>query len=163
MGMDFLNRLESLNLNLRGIGKEHLEFQFPLNLEMLTLKLSCWDVISTLRKLPNLKVLTLIYPYDVDEEWHTEDEGDFPNLEFLKLQEVDVVRWTSSGDNLPCLEKLVPVSCTGLIELPACLGYSSTLEVIELIHCWDSVINLAREIEEEQRSMGNEDLKIIVR
>ncbi|KAL3518686.1 hypothetical protein ACH5RR_021275 [Cinchona calisaya] len=92
--------------------------------------------------------------------WEME-EGEFPKLKFLKLEYLDIVRWIGSGELFPCLQKLVLGEGVELVELPSCLGCISTLEFIEMHYCPDSLISLVREIEEEQISMGNVDMKVL--
>ncbi|XP_027152226.1 putative late blight resistance protein homolog R1B-23 isoform X2 [Coffea eugenioides] len=90
------------------------------------------------------------------------EEGEFPKLRFLKLVSLRIVRWTGSGDHLPCLQKLVMERCGKLEELPSCLGYIPTLEKIEVRQCRPFVRSLVHEIGEEQMRGGNEDLKILI-
>lgn len=159
VAMDFLSELESLNVYS---GWHQYEFDFPLNIKKLSLMNFSWRTISTVGKLPCLEVLKLREGYMRSIIWDME-EGEFPKLRILKLVDLNVVKWTDSGCNLPCLEKLVLQNCWTLEEVPSILRDSSTLDMIELRRCPQSVVSLVREIEEEQRSMGNEDLKIVVR
>ncbi|CDP15578.1 unnamed protein product [Coffea canephora] len=160
--MDFLTRLESLNLSFGLVDENPYEFHLPLNLKKLTLKKFPWSIISTTRKLPNLQVLKLVGAKRGGTEIWNMEEGEFPKLRFLKLVSLHIVRWTGSGDHLPCLQKLVVERCGKLEELPSCLGYIPTLEKIEVRQCRPFVRSLVHEIGEEQMSGGNEDLKILI-
>ncbi|CDP20463.1 unnamed protein product [Coffea canephora] len=155
------NQLESLTLCFcRGY-----RFKFPLNLKKLTLRGTDqgWSEISTIGKLPKLEVLKLLYCYAVGEEWEMK-EGEFPSLRVLQLSNLWKFRsWTASSDNFPRLEKLVVHSCRNLKEVPSCLGECPTLEMIEVSGCHESVASSVKQIQQEQRDMGNEALKISIK
>ena len=88
--LDYLSRLESLRMrNFAGS-----EFKFPLNLRKLTLSgnRQPWSKISAIGKLPNVEVLKLCYDSIVGEKWEME-EGEFGNLRFLELSELDIRWW----------------------------------------------------------------------
>nr|XP_027125114.1 putative late blight resistance protein homolog R1B-17 [Coffea arabica] len=158
--LSFLNRLESLSIihdDYATICK--IEYHFPLNLKKLTLSYFPCGTVSTLGKLPNLEVLNLSYgPHDW-KIWEMK-EGEFPKLKTLRMGALCTLRWIGCDDSLPCLEKLVLSRCEKLTEIPSCLWYASTLEVIMVQQCSDFLTSLVCEIEDEQRSMGNEDLKV---
>ncbi|XP_027177922.1 putative late blight resistance protein homolog R1A-10 [Coffea eugenioides] len=157
---DWLSKLESLNLLFfDGYG-----FQFPLNLKKLTLfcNQQLWSEISTIGKLPKLEVLKLLEDSVSGEEWEMKEEG-FPKLRVLKLSHLWNFRsWTASSDNFPRLEKLVVRDCPMLEEVPSCLGECPTLEMIEVRECRKSVASSVKQIQQEQRDMGNESLKISI-
>ena len=52
--------------------------------------------------------------------------------------------------------------CTKLEEVPSCLGECPTLEMIEVRWCRESVASSVKQIQQEQRDMGNETLKISI-
>ncbi|CDP19994.1 unnamed protein product [Coffea canephora] len=160
LGFDCLSRLESLTLrSLVGYG-----FKFPLNLKKLTLEVTDqpWSEISTIGKLPKLEVLKLLFYSFLGEEWEVK-EGEFPKLRVLKLSNLwDFRSWTASSDNFPRLEKLVVERCLKLEEVPSCLGECPTLEMIEVRGCRESVASSVKQIQQEQRDMGNEALKISI-
>lgn len=162
VAMDFLRRPESLKLSFYRVKKDHYEYHFPLNLKMLTLEAFPWNANSSIGRLPNLEVLKLLgAKADGEKSWNME-EGEFPKLKFLKLEALRIVRWTGSGDHLPCLQKLILQSCWNLEELPSCLGEIPTLELIQVHHCLGSVGNLVQLIKEEQSNWGNVYLKILI-
>ncbi|XP_071914761.1 putative late blight resistance protein homolog R1A-3 [Coffea arabica] len=156
--LSYLTRLESLNLDAF-VG---YEFEFPSSLKKLTLwsNLQPWSSISRIGKLPNLEVLKLYNQTFVGEKWEVE-EGEFPDLRFLELSNLDIRRWTASSDNFSLLEKLVLHRCVKLEEVPSCLGESPFLEMIEVSSCGESTVNAIKQIQQEQMDMGNEALKIV--
>ncbi|CAI9089199.1 OLC1v1023720C1 [Oldenlandia corymbosa var. corymbosa] len=162
-----LSRLESLNLSLFDENRKHIDFEFhlPANLKKLTLSLFRlpWAKASVIGKLPNLEVLKLLTDAFSGESWDME-EGEFANLRFLKLESLDIVRWTacSDDDQFPNLQKLVLNYCPKLEEIPCCLENISTLEVIEVSSCWEGISSLVEQIQEVQTDMGNSALKISI-
>ncbi|XP_071903241.1 putative late blight resistance protein homolog R1A-3 [Coffea arabica] len=161
--MDSLRQLESLKLLLAQESAHHIEFLLPSNLRRLTLVDFSWSILSTIGKLSSLEVLKLIRQADGDgiKEWDME-EGLFPNLKVLKLKSLNIVSWKGSGDNFPCLEKLVLEDCVELEELPSCLWETSTLQLIKVHGCIYSIGDLVRDIKGQQMDYGNKDLKFLI-
>ena len=91
------------------------------------------------------------------------EEAEFPKLRFLKLSSLMVVKWTAFGceECFPRLQKLVLERCPHLEEIPSSLGNISTLEMIEVVDCPNSASSV-EEVLEEQLSMGNADMQIII-
>ncbi|XP_027062226.1 putative late blight resistance protein homolog R1A-3 [Coffea arabica] len=171
VAMDCLSQLESLSLSrvLYGYQQFHIDFQFPLSIKRLTLTYfgMPWRKMAAIGNLPNLEVLKLLEEAFEGEIWEMEAEK-FPNVRFLKLASLNIVKWTASSeyeyedqDYFPRLQKLVLESCDALQEIPSCLGNSSTLEIIEVSKCPNCTSSL-EEIQEEQRSNGYTDLKILI-
>ncbi|KAL0342839.1 UNVERIFIED_CONTAM: putative late blight resistance proteinR1A-10 [Sesamum calycinum] len=75
--------------------------------------------------------------------------GALPNLE-----------WRANETHFPRLQYLSIRYCVKLEEIPSSIGEISTLRMIELLDCPPSVVNSAKQLQEEQESMGNEDLKV---
>ncbi|XP_027079149.1 putative late blight resistance protein homolog R1B-16 [Coffea arabica] len=157
--LEHLSRLESLKMS----SFKGYEFEFPLNLRKLTLSNNRqpWSKISAIGKLPNLEVLKLGCDSFVGEKWEMK-EGEFQNLRFLELSELDFRWWTASSDNFCCLEKLVLSSCESLEEVPSCLGEALTLDMIDLEGCRASVVTSVKQIQHQQMDMGNNDLKLMI-
>lgn len=65
--------------------------------------------------------------------------------------------------HFPCLERLEIEALDSLQEIPPGIGDIVTLNSIILKSCNSSVMNSAKEIWEEQESMGNNTLQILVR
>ncbi|KAL3515650.1 hypothetical protein ACH5RR_022552, partial [Cinchona calisaya] len=157
--LDSLSRLESLKM-VYFLG----DFPFPLNLKKLTLENyeQPWSEISTIGKLPNLEVLKLLYKSFLGDTWEMK-EGEFLKLRFLKLGNLDIVRWIASCDNFPPLQKLILYYCWNLQEVPSCLEEVPTIEMIEVSYCHESAVNLVKQIQQEQMDNGNDGIKIIIR
>ncbi|XP_027076880.1 putative late blight resistance protein homolog R1A-3 [Coffea arabica] len=157
--LDRLSRLQSLRMARFWAFK----LDFPVNLRKLTLSSNKqqWSEISEIAKLPNLEVLKLLNRSFVGKEWEV-TEGAFPKLRFLKLEDLEIVRWTASGDDFPPLEKLVLCSCRMLEEVPSCLGDIPTIEMIEIRSCHKSAVNSVKQIQEEQMDLGNKGLKVVI-
>ncbi|XP_027158486.1 putative late blight resistance protein homolog R1B-16 [Coffea eugenioides] len=172
VAMDCLSQLESLSLSRDlqyGDRQYHIDFQFPLTIKKLTLSYvgMPWSKMAAIGNLPNLEVLKLLEEAFEGETWEMEAEK-FPNVRFLKLASLNIVKWTASSeyeyedqDYFPRLQKLALESCDALQEIPSCLGNSSTLEIIEVSKCPNCTSSL-EEIQEEQRSNGCTDLKILI-
>ncbi|KAL3503014.1 hypothetical protein ACH5RR_037464 [Cinchona calisaya] len=167
LALNYLSKLESLKVYPFKTYRKlyQIEFCFPLNLKKLTLSgfFLPWCNISTIGNLPNLEVLKLLGGAFRLGNWDMEG-GQFPKLIFLKL-EGSIVRWTASESedgHLPCLVKLVLNSCYSLEEVPSCLGDSSTLQMIEMFDCSVSAASSVKQIQVEQESMGNENLKVVI-
>nr|XP_027077126.1 putative late blight resistance protein homolog R1B-17 [Coffea arabica] len=118
----------------------------PQNLQKILSKLpsihNCqpWSKISAIGKLPNLVVLKLYRDSFLGEKWEME-EGDFCNLRFLKLSELDIRWWTASSGNFSYLEKLV----LELLRLKEVLFRESvTLGLIKVIS--QSVVEILQQI-----------------
>ncbi|XP_027164121.1 putative late blight resistance protein homolog R1B-16 [Coffea eugenioides] len=168
LNMSRLECLESLTLDVGCCSgpRGHFELSFPMNLKKLSLfclGLPCSEM-SLIEQLPNLEVLK-IGCYTLDGERWELMEGGFPKLRVLTLSELDIVEWTEtdpdSDDYFPCLQQLKLDQIRHLEMVPACLGRISTLETIKMERCRNDVKSLVMEIEEAQKSYGNENLKII--
>ncbi|XP_027177737.1 putative late blight resistance protein homolog R1B-17 [Coffea eugenioides] len=155
--LDSLSRLESLKLHYFF----RCKFELPINLKKLILSYNRqpWSEISTIGKLSNLEVLKLGCNSFVGEKWEMQ-EGEFPNLRFLKLSRLDIRSWTAVSDNFSRLEKLVLHGCVELQEVPSCLEESSTIKTIEVQFGRKSLISSVKQIQQEQMDLGYSDLKI---
>ncbi|KAL2559336.1 putative late blight resistance protein-like protein R1B-16 [Forsythia ovata] len=158
--LDFLNELESLKIFYYGKVRHPCKFMFPSNLKKLTLtkfRLPWYEILQ-IGRLPNLEVLKLLFKSFEGKRWDMKDE-EFLKLKYLKLDNLDIAQWIASSDHFPCLERLVLLRCKQLEELPSCLGDVPTLQVIEMQWCSTSAAESARQIQENQKDMGNDDLK----
>ncbi|KAL3530245.1 hypothetical protein ACH5RR_009567 [Cinchona calisaya] len=138
VALDFLSRLESLHLTREDqfeLKRGHIVFRFPWNLKKLTLSNMHSSIIPKGGELSNLVVLKLSNIDFQEDTWDmTNEEWEFPDLEFLELAKLSIVRWTcrSDGDDhFPRLRKLVLWNCRRLKEIPSCLGDITTLQIIE--------------------------------
>ncbi|KAK4437202.1 putative late blight resistance proteinR1A-10 [Sesamum alatum] len=134
---------------------------FPEKLKRLTLA-GCgipWSSMTIVGALPNLEVLKLRKNACQGIEWEPV-EGQFCQLKHLLLEEVDLVQWGANEAHFPRLRRLIIRSCYKLKEIPSAIGEIPTLEMIELVDCHPSAVTCAEKIQEEQESMGNEELKV---
>ncbi|WMV06660.1 hypothetical protein MTR67_000045 [Solanum verrucosum] len=137
---------------------------FPPNLKKLTLCRTNlpWEDMNILRKLPNLEVLKLKDgAFDV-LTWilSDEDEDGFLKLKFLLLERMSLKQWEATSNHFPSLEHLVLTNCYSLKQIPFDFAEIQTLQLIELHECKRSVLVSAEQIQEEQQSLGNDDLVI---
>ncbi|CAI9097362.1 OLC1v1033764C1 [Oldenlandia corymbosa var. corymbosa] len=162
---DFLSQLVSLHMSPYGVFSlpRTFELSLPANLKKLTLSkfYLSWRNLSTIGKLQNLEVLKLLHASFQEDTWEME-EGEFSKLRILKLSDVHFKSWEACDDQFECLQKLVLDNCRGLEEMPSCLENISKLETIEVSHCSQIVIELVRQIAEEQMNWGNSDLKVTI-
>ncbi|CAL5354687.1 unnamed protein product [Camellia sinensis] len=165
--LHFLDHLQELKLWNEGVFNRNAHvlgrIKLPLNLTKLTLKNTYlnWDEMSTLGKsLPNLEGLKLLYKACIGKRWETSD-GEFPRLKFLKLEHVQVDQLEVSSNHFPVLQRLVLIQCNGLKKIPSEMGDIPTLRMIEVHWCHPSLANSAKEIREEQESIGNNWLQMI--
>ncbi|KAL8267885.1 hypothetical protein R6Q59_001683 [Mikania micrantha] len=116
--------------------------------------------MSTIQPLPNLEVLKLLNFAFEGPSWNT--GGQFHQLKFLKLQNLDIQQWSAYSMSFPCLKRLVLLECYYLKGIPDEVGDIPTLEMIDLDKRNDSVVKSANKIPEDQQAMGNYELKINV-
>ncbi|KAL8499435.1 hypothetical protein ACS0TY_022413 [Phlomoides rotata] len=159
----FLTQLESLYLQGFLIKKD---FGFPSNIRKLSLYETFlpWEKMSAVGRLECLEVLNLLGNAFVGERWDTRG-CEFQKLRFLKLDSLSSLReWNvASDEHFPKLQQLILGGCTNLQEIPSELGDITALELIEVQWCPKSVAESAERIKEEQRDMGNEELRVIIR
>ncbi|KAJ0447690.1 putative leucine-rich repeat domain superfamily [Helianthus annuus] len=155
-----LSYLEKLKLKA-DFGRSVKCFTFPASLKLLTLS-KCslaWSEMSFIQSLPNLQVLKLHYDAFVGSCWNT-DEKEFQQLKFLRLMGLDIKQWEACSISFPCLRQLEIFWCSDLEEIPLEIGDIPTLELIKIEGCRPCVGESVRRIEEEQRDLGNFNLKI---
>ncbi|XP_057802139.1 probable disease resistance RPP8-like protein 2 [Salvia miltiorrhiza] len=110
--------------------------RFPSGLTSLTLCATSlsWDHISTLGSLKKIEVLKLKSRAFTGDIWKVEDGG-FPTLQFLHIEETDLVFWKASSRNFPKLRSLVLKNCDKLREIPIELADIPSLQMLELSTC----------------------------
>ncbi|GKD85987.1 disease resistance protein [Tanacetum coccineum] len=136
---------------------------FPVTLKKLTLS-GCrlpWFSMSTIQSLPNLEILKLLNYAFEGPTWDT-GEGQFRQLKFLKLQNLDIHQWEAYSTTFPCLTKLVLLECYYLKGIPEEVGEIPTLEMIDIDKRNHSLVKSTTRIREQQHAMGNYELKINV-
>ncbi|KAI7995300.1 hypothetical protein LOK49_LG11G00947 [Camellia lanceoleosa] len=78
-------------------------------------------------------------------------EGDIVQVDQLEV----------SSNHFPVLQRLVLIQCNGLKKIPSEMGNIPTLQMIEVHWCHPFLANSAKEIKEEQESIGNNWLQMI--
>ncbi|PWA55592.1 Disease resistance protein [Artemisia annua] len=139
------------------------QISFSTTLKKLTL-VRChlpWSDISIIQLLPNLEVLKLRADAFDGSLWKT-DEAQFQQLQFLRLEKLNIKQWEAYSINFPCLKQLEIVDCCDLEEIPLEIGDIPTLKLIKIDGCSVSVGDSVKRIQEEQRDVGNYDLQIKV-
>ncbi|XP_011071841.1 putative late blight resistance protein homolog R1A-10 [Sesamum indicum] len=164
-----LHQLETLKIVIKNDPYRTSKFvnppqlAFPQKLKRLTLS-GCglpWETMTIVGSLPNLEVLKLKKDACRGQEWEPVEEQ-FCRLKYLLLEELDLVQWRTNEAHFPCLQSLIIRSCFRLREIPSAIGDITTLQMIELVDCHPSAVTSAKQIQEEQESMANEDLKVCI-
>nr|GMD93394.1 putative late blight resistance protein homolog R1A-4 [Ipomoea batatas] len=115
-----------------------------------------WRDMRLIGMLPNLEVLKLKDAIDrKDRIWESTNEA-FRQLKRLVIVDTFLERWIVMGDHFPLLECLELRECNNLQEIPSGFADITTLALIQLNWCWDSVLTSAKLIQEEQyNNYGN--------
>nr|GMD33032.1 putative late blight resistance protein homolog R1A-4 [Ipomoea batatas] len=115
-----------------------------------------WSDMRLIGMLPNLEVLKLINAIAWEYKmWKPSDEG-FRQLKRLVIEDRYLKLWRAVGDHFPLLECLELRECKYLQEIPSGFADITTLALIQLNGCWDSVLASAKLIQEEQyNNYGN--------
>ncbi|KAL2464553.1 Disease resistance protein RPP13 [Forsythia ovata] len=158
-----LLKLESLFISGGGNMSSSLlkNIAFPISLKKLSL-MGCelhWENMTIVGSLPNLQMLKLNFNSFVGLEWEP-NEGEFLQLKYLLLSQINLENWIANSIHFPSLERLVIDECEYLKEIPRDIGEIPTLESIEVSDCSDSVVTSAKLIKEEQHSLGNDYLQV---
>nr|GMC58483.1 putative late blight resistance protein homolog R1A-10 isoform X2 [Ipomoea batatas]GME20918.1 putative late blight resistance protein homolog R1A-10 isoform X2 [Ipomoea batatas] len=115
--------------------------------------------ISMLENLENLESLKLLQTSDMGEEWDTGGTR-FPKLKFLFISGAKLKNWKTMSDHFPVLQRLALHHCHDLEKIPQGFADITTLQLIELKDCCLSLVESAKDIQEEQSSYGNEQLVV---
>ncbi|XP_049377009.1 putative late blight resistance protein homolog R1B-16 isoform X1 [Solanum stenotomum] len=139
---------------------------FPPNLKKLALQGThlLWSKLTIISKLPKLKVLQFkalkLFGDELGETvWKVSEMG-FPKLKSLLIEKKGLKNWKATDDSFPCLERVIIKNCRFLQEIPKEFADSMTLKRIELWGCTPSLVNFAKEIQEEQEILGNNILQV---
>ncbi|KAH6794733.1 hypothetical protein C2S52_005210 [Perilla frutescens var. hirtella] len=106
-----------------------------------------WEYMSIIGKLQNLKVLKLQCYAFRGPKWDTNNDG-FRKLEFLSIEDSDVVEWNVKRSSFPELRYVIIKDCYKLKELPYHL--SNSMVLIEVIDSNPSVGKWAKQMEEKE-------------
>ncbi|KAJ9551563.1 hypothetical protein OSB04_015608 [Centaurea solstitialis] len=159
---ELLPYLETLKLTGSGSSRNHI--WFPATLKKLTLTSCClpWSDMSSIQSLPNLEVLKLKSHAFVGAHWDA-CEQQFRQLKFLLFYGLNVKQWEASSTSFPCLKRFSLEECEDLEEIPLEIGEIATLELIEInTLCYDSIVESAVRIQQEQQDVGNDELEITI-
>ncbi|KAH0711030.1 hypothetical protein KY290_011480 [Solanum tuberosum] len=104
--------------------------------------------LSIVGKLPKLESLKMERHAFVGDELEVTEEG-FPRLTFLLLKYLDIRHWRASSDHFPCLERLILDCCWKLDSIPQDFADITTLALIEINNCAQSVGNSAKQIQQD--------------
>ncbi|XP_070004119.1 putative late blight resistance protein homolog R1B-11 [Nicotiana sylvestris] len=107
-----------------------------------------WMDLSIVGKLPKLEVLKLENDACIGDEWEVVDEG-FPYMKLLLLERLKIRYWRASCDHFPCLERLFLERCLGLDSIPQDFADITTLALINISSCAESVGNSAKQIQQD--------------
>ncbi|XP_055802629.1 putative late blight resistance protein homolog R1C-3 [Solanum dulcamara] len=151
-----LEKLEFGNLRRRHFRKTDVPMflpppdAFPPNLKNLTFNgnfVLAVKELSIVGKLPKLEVLELSNNAFKGNEWEVVEEG-FPRLKFLFLNRVHIQYWRASSDHFPYLERLFLRNCRYLDSIPQDFADITTLALIDIRRCQQSVGNSAKQIQQ---------------
>ncbi|XP_031091349.1 putative late blight resistance protein homolog R1B-17 [Ipomoea triloba] len=118
-----------------------------------------WCELSAISMLPNLEVLKLIDACR-GPKWETSNGG-FNRLKRLVIKKSYLRCWNAVGDHFPILECLEISDCSSLKEIPRGFADITTLALIQLSKCMDSLVVSAKWIQEEQKNnYGNDALLV---
>ncbi|XP_009789038.1 putative late blight resistance protein homolog R1B-16 [Nicotiana sylvestris] len=124
---------------------------FPKNLKKLSFSKTHVNLedLRILSKLPKLEALKLKFcSSNIGMEWEVTEEG-FPQLKFLLLSRLGIRHWRASSDHFPRLERLFLVECANMISIPEDFVEITTLQLIDIRMCKESVVNSAKKIQQE--------------
>ncbi|KAK6156442.1 hypothetical protein DH2020_010690 [Rehmannia glutinosa] len=159
----YLHQLEKLKLTMYSSfrSQQKLNPAFPRTLRKLTLSGGRlpWEDMTIIGSLPNLQVLKLRDFACYGSEWDTTD-GEFPQLNVLLIDESNLQHWITESSHFPSLKRLSLHRCPNLTEIPDGIGEIPTLELIEVKHGNESLVESAKRIHEEQQSWGNDVLQV---
>lgn len=104
--------------------------------------------------MPNLELLKLRFLVYDGDTWETND-GQFLQLKFLLIEESNHQHWITEASHFPRLKSLVLHRC------PAAIGEISTLELIEVDDVNKSLVDSAKQIQEDQlENYGNNAFQV---
>ncbi|XP_059316767.1 putative late blight resistance protein homolog R1B-23 isoform X2 [Lycium ferocissimum] len=153
--LDFLTRLETLEIHLAADSMVGVPYNFPSSLRNLTLSNfflgSCHE--SNISKLPNLQVLKLVSIFFDNDEWDVRDD-EFEALKVLKLVKCEFLEeWKAPHNAFPKLEHLVLRECPYLKAIPLRFGDLTSLKSIKVKSCSESVERSATDIKRHQEDV----------
>lgn len=89
--------------------------------------------------------------------------GKFPQLKFLELDELSLMKWIVADDAFPNPDQLVLHGCQDLVEIPSCFMDILSLKYIEVDNCNKYVVKSAKNIQETQvEDNQNTNFKLVI-
>ncbi|XP_042046788.1 putative late blight resistance protein homolog R1B-16 [Salvia splendens] len=137
---------------------------FPLSLKKLELngEWISWSRMTIVGSLPNLQVLKLKNYACYGRHWET-NNGEFVNLRLLLIDKSNLKCWRTDRSHFPSLLCLMLYRCPYLDEIPKDIANIQALELIEIDDHNHSLLHSAKIIQEEQREVGSDHLKVVVK
>lgn len=127
-----------------------------------------WWCLSSLSKFKvpvaaPIKVLKLYcIEFGDNREWKVRN-GKFPQLKFLELDELSLMKWIVADDAFPNPDQLVLHGCQDLVEIPSCFMDILSLKYIEVDNCNKYVVKSAKNIQETQvEDNQNTNFKLVI-
>ncbi|KAK4719176.1 hypothetical protein R3W88_017514 [Solanum pinnatisectum] len=161
-----LKKLEILKYRDDGIQPSQIPSKYVLPASLKRLTFSCtslpWEDMANITTLPNLEVLKIKDNGFLGDVWMLNDEEIFKQLKFLLISWTGLKHWKAGSVNFPKLQRLFLKRCMNLEKIPQDFGEICTLESIELHKCSISAAKSGQDIQEEQESMGNECLRVLI-
>ncbi|KAL7122382.1 hypothetical protein ACP275_01G042700 [Erythranthe tilingii] len=108
----------------------HCVPNFPVNIKKISLS-GCgfpWKKIEVLSALPNLKVLKLLWYAFCGPVWKISG-AEFPALEFLLLEDLDIEQWEFEGGDMRYMHRVIVRHCYKLKSFPDNLIFTDLVEV----------------------------------
>lgn len=139
--------------------------KFPNSLKELSLRgcLLPWSYLAIVGSLPHLQILHLLKRAVVGAAWNLGVEEKFFSLKYLQIKKCDdLTHWDADNFNFPVLETLYLEHLSKLEEIPSGMGEIPTLEIMDICDCGESATMSAIKILEEQQSLENLDLQLLL-
>nr|GMD41062.1 putative late blight resistance protein homolog R1B-14 [Ipomoea batatas] len=146
-----LKLLEKLKIEGESVNSFNFPTALPENLKKLTIRRTYlpWKDMDIIGRLKNLEVLKLKkFAFD-GPEWNLSDAV-FPRLKLFVISDLNLECWNADAEHFPKLECLILKCCIDLNELPIDFASITTLRLIELHNCYSSLVESAKEIQEEK-------------
>ncbi|MCD9639681.1 hypothetical protein HAX54_024387 [Datura stramonium] len=137
---------------------------FPQNLKNLAFSGTSlrWKDLIIVGKLPKLESLKLAHDACIGYEWEVFEEG-FPCLKFLQLKDLGIRYWRAGCEHFPCLERLFLERCRHLDSIPQDFTDITTLALIDITYCSESVENSAKQIQQDIQDNYASSVEIHIR
>ncbi|XP_073121183.1 putative late blight resistance protein homolog R1C-3 [Henckelia pumila] len=161
-----LKSLQELKVSVSKFPKFSMTWNhaFPTSLKSLSLERVPlpWENVTIIGSLPNLRVLTMMHlEVDEESEWKPV-EGQFLQLQYLCSSLDNLVSWEVEREHFPSLETLCLNGVRWIDEIPCGVGEMHSLQLIELWHCPETLVDSAKRIQEQQHDNGNDDFEVHV-